>query len=193
VGWIRCDAPPCCANRVEGAHAALKGFGHIAKSNKTGGKIRKPGSVFAEADATSSCSPSLGAQAPVLAAQHLLPHPMQQGCHQPSCTKVPARAALGVLLQLLKQVQNSSQGPSRKLGFKVKVGWNPNSPSVPHIRARVRVPSCPPPATCIPAGEGLVLASAGLFGPALLGLGIVSVIWLAVCNAISHGGNVSSA
>lgn len=47
--------------------------------------MKKPGSVFAEADATGPWSTSLGARAPVLAVQHLL---------------------------LLKQVENSSQGAS---------------------------------------------------------------------------------
>lgn len=105
---------------MNGAWAALKVFGEIAKFNEVGVEIKKPGSVFAEADATAPWSPSLGVWALILAVQHLL-HTMWQWCHQPCSSWVPARAgSLNRYKTALKEPQ--------KIRIQSKNGLEPKQP-----------------------------------------------------------------
>lgn len=123
---------------MEGAWAALKVFGEIAKFNEVGGGIKKPGSVFAEADATGARSPSLGVWAPVLAVQHLL-HTVWQWCHRPCSSRVPAGAgSLNRYKTALKEPQ--------EVRIQSKNGLEPKQPLCAPRLAQARVRSCPPPA-----------------------------------------------
>lgn len=84
-----------------------------------------------------------------------------------------------VTRQLLRSLRN--------FGFKLKVDWSPNRPSVPHIRAWVRILSCPHPALeAFLQVKDAFWHLPGMVGADLWGLRIVSGIWLAVPNAISR-------
>lgn len=110
------------------------------------------------------------------------PAPLQQDASESSPRGTTWAAQTGT-----KQLLRSP----RKLGFKVRVGWSLKSPSSKPGRGSPAVLLQP----CLASlrVKDTFWQVPGMLGTDLWGLGIVSRIWLAVRNAISHWSNVSSA
>lgn len=112
--------------------------------------------------------------------------PGSDGGTSPAAARCQREQPSGRYLGGLNRYKTALEEP-QKIRIQSKSGLEPQEPL---IQAWARVPRCPPPALPV---KDTFWQLPGMLGTDLWGLGIVSGIWLAVHNAISHWSNVSSA